>query len=145
MLSKLVKISEGLTLVSSEKFYIETIEELDRELEQAQVNQMLKGQTNNGSLIEPKYAAITRKFKANDSRYNAPMGTPNLLNKGDFQDDIFAKIEGNFVKWGSTDSKTPDLMDKYKNIFGLNDMSLEEFIKDVLTPVLIQKINGVFT
>jgi len=48
VLSKLLKISEGLKLVSSEKFYIDTVEELDRELEQAQVNQMLKGQTNKG-------------------------------------------------------------------------------------------------
>ncbi len=141
---RLDKIIKGLEVVSTEKFYIDIVKDLDRELEDYQRFQMLKGQTNTGDLITPKYTKWTKANKAGDPSYKAPFGTPNLKNTGNFQDSIFAKVSSGFVKFGATDSKTSGLMDKYKNIFGLNSMTLEEFIKDVLTPVTVERIDVQF-
>ena len=144
-LSKLKKISKGLALISKPKFYLDIIKDLDRELEEYQRIQMLRGQTNKGDLITPKYSKFTRKEKASDPRYKAPFGTPNLLNKGEFQDGIFTRITGNKAIFGSVDDKTSELTQKYKNIFGLNSLTKSDFIKDILEPLTIDRINAVFS
>ena len=143
MLHKLKDIATALTKVSSEDFYVDIIKSLDFELEEYQRLQMSRGQNNEGNPIgELRSAAYARRKKASGGI--APLGQVDLRDTGDFQDSIFTKISNNFIKWGATDSKTSDLVQKYGDIFGLSDFTLNEFQEEILKPRLIKEINGVF-
>jgi hypothetical protein len=106
-------------------------------------NQLLKGIDSQGSkLLEyesEEYAEMKRKLN--------PLGVTDLKLTGKFHKGMYLKIENGVAVFGSTDSKTQDLVNKYgSDIFGLTQESKEllEAIKlreDALR--LYKKIYGV--
>ena len=138
-INKLLKV-----LLTIDKLIIDTLGELDFEIENYQRGQLLKGELSTGDLITPKYKPFTIKSKEKDPRYKAPSDTPNLLNTGDYYDSIMAKVKSRFIDITATDNKSDDLEKKYsKNILGWNKETKESFCNDVLEPVLIEKIENI--
>jgi hypothetical protein len=98
-------------IVAAVKANDKDIVELNRE--QMQIGQNAKGEKI-GFLRSLSYAQAKI-----DQGGMAPFRVPDLLNTGAFQSRMFLEVQSDEYFIGSTDSKEPDLVDKYGKIFGL--------------------------
>lgn len=118
---------------------LESAMENETSIADLNTNQLSKGLTNAGELINPEYAsdgyAILKKAEGGQ----APLYTPDLHDTGDFYHGFFAKITDKAIVIDSTDSKSDDLKAKYKGIMGLNDESLKE-LGQMTLPILNERI-----
>lgn len=145
-LSKTIEPIQRLlkALIGIDKLIIDTLNELEFEIEEYQRGQLLKGQLSTGDLITPKYKPFTIKQKEKDPRYKAPSDTPNLLDTGDYYDSIMAKVKNKFIEITATDSKSTDLEKKYSDkILGWNKETKDAFCEDVLFPTLKEKLRSI--
>jgi hypothetical protein len=122
------------------KTLVNVINENDKELEDAQRDQMSKGKNaldkNIGRLRNQRYASIK---KAQGGK--APKGIADLKNNGDFYRGIKASANQTTFTLTSTDSKKDLLIKKYTNeIFGYSSKTFI-LVKDlVLVPGMITDI-----
>lgn len=58
----------------------------------------------------------------------------NFEDTGSFFDGFYLDISNGMAEWKSKDSKTPLLVQKYGDIFGLDDVNLKNVIKNILVP-----------
>ena len=133
----------GFEQFTDPKFYEKVLKDLDRELVAYQRGQMDKGLNNEGKEIgflrSVIYAADKKKKGG-----KAPFGVVDLENTGSFKDALEARIKSNLLEFTSTDSKTTKLKKKYDNIFGLSNQTREEFVEDILFPVMMNKLDESF-
>lgn len=89
--------------------------------------QLFEGRDANGQSLggyrNPNYAAFKRSLN--------PAGVVDLKLTGDFYQGFFAKTDSFPVAFDSTDEKTSELKQKYGEIFGLDQTSLEEYRQEI--------------
>ena len=114
--------SEYYIILTASKF-----EDLILDLNRDQMED--KGQDSIGKLIRPKYTPYTVKLKKAKGHTHKHV---TLTDTGDFSDAMFVEFGDNFFYLGSEDPKTGALMLKYGDlIFGLDDVSLKEFVDSI--------------
>jgi len=113
-------VSRGL-----DKLFKNAADKNKEELADLQVEQQLKGKTNEGLNIEPEYSPDYAQFKG--------FSTPNLNLEGDFHSGVYALPEIGAIEYGSTDEKAEKLEKKYDNIFGIAPENLQEEL-DIVDP-----------
>ena len=78
------------------------------------------GQDSSGQELKP-YSFLTEHYKRMKSQ---PFDRTTLRDTGSFYKGFNIKTSNTFITFDSTDSKTPDLQEKYgAKIFGMNDES----------------------
>ncbi len=102
----------------------------EQEIEQAQREQMLRGENNEGGVIgyyrNPSYADI--KYRMNPGA----LGTVDLKLTGEFQSKITASIIGGELVIDSFSANTEEIREAYPKAFGLNAESKEQLITEHL-------------
>ena len=97
-------------------------------------DQLMAGYDAEGQQLEPyqseEYAAFKRTLN--------PRGVTDLKLTGRFHRSIFADTSGSLVKFGATDSKTPELLAKYGNILNLTEESKELLVTLRFGPAAIR-------
>lgn len=124
-----------------ESIVLESAMESKETIADLQVQQMEEGKTEKGSSIVPKYqsesyAKAKKAIGAKPAKF-----TPDLKLTGDFHSGVYAKLEKNYIVTDSTDNKTGELTDKYKDIWGLTTLKQSLLNKEIL-PTLIKKIRN---
>lgn len=141
-LEPLKRLMEKLSNI--EDLIIDVLNNLEFEIEQYQRDQLSDGLLSDGNLITPKYSRNTKRIKAQDPRYNAPFGTPNLLDSGDFYDSILADVSKKFIDITATDSKLSKLTNKYSDkILGWNEETKKEFSREILGPAIVERLKQI--
>lgn len=64
----------------------------------------------------------------------------DLFDKGNFRSNLFLNVNSKVAIFGSTDSKSDDLVKEYGEIFGLTDENLKAVIQSDILPFLLQFI-----
>lgn len=106
-------------------------------------DQLLKGENAEGNPLFSKerrrstYSYYTELISEGRKQEGDPY---TLFDTGDFFKGFYVKIEGDTVRFGSTDPKSFYLMLEYDEIFGLNDDNLQGVIRNKLLPFLQQHI-----
>lgn len=131
---------EIISALDVNQLAIESLKATVDKMADLNVLQMSRGLRSDGSAITPDYANSTiqiKKAKGQEWRF------VTLHDKGDFYRASYAKVQGNRVEMGSTDSKTAKLEKKYSkargSIFGLSDKYLMGFISEDLRPMWAKK------
>ena len=141
-LEPLKRLMEKLSNI--EDLIIDVLNDLEFEIEQYQRDQLSDGLLSDGNLITPKYSRNTKRIKAQDPRYNAPFGTPNLLDSGDFYDSILADVSKKFIDITATDSKLSKLTNKYSDkILGWNEETKKDFCSEILGPAIVERLKNI--
>lgn len=110
--------------------------------EDLQRDQLLRGKTKKGDNISPKYR--NPGYADFKQRRNSlpPSGVPDLNLTGEFHQGIFVDVESGSVYFGSSDSKTVMLTEKYEFLFGLNLRSWSFAIEKIIQPQLFQRVKA---
>lgn len=113
----------------------------------AQKKQLNKGEDYEGSPIANKKGNSTYSFeseriaKLTNPRKPKEEGQPfNFENTGGLFDGMELLVDGTQAQFWSTDSKTPELVVEYKNLFGLQESALKEIIQRVILPAFLIQI-----
>lgn len=125
--------------VSLDKQVQETVEETKDSIQLLQKDQLLRGLNSKGEKIgryrSNKYARVK-----NEMNPLPGLGIPDLKVTGSFHTKISTTVTPDTFKSDSSDSKAPNLKEKYGNdIFGLTDESKSEYIQE-LKPVFVKKM-----
>jgi len=105
------------------------------------VDQMLQGVDADGNQIG-EYRSISYATMKQNMNPRPPAMWVDLHLTGSFHEKTFAKYSGNNLNFGSTDSKTNDLTEKYgENIFGLTENNQEAIKNDVIFPIIADWLN----
>jgi hypothetical protein len=95
-----------------------------------QEGQLAQGYGSDGKAIKPFYTEYTKLAKGLKGQ---PSEFVTLYDEGDFYAGFEVNNTKNGLEFGSTDEKTPDLLDKYgQRIFGLDNDNLQDFIDEYL-------------
>lgn len=125
---------------------IEAIRDNTEWIEDANTDQMMKGEQPNGSKISPEYRS-TEYANLKQALYPNPQRskfTPNLKLSGAFHRALEAKPTKNQVVFENSDPKTPKLLAKYGDVFGLNEENTNELKTGIILPTLKEKRNAYF-
>lgn len=102
--------------------------------------QLLKGQDSTGRPITPGYRPLTVQIKRLKGQ---PTDRVTLKDEGDFHQSFRVVYGSNYFALTATDPKTQKLERKYgKEIFGLDNTSLQEIIEEV-KPDLINEFRKI--
>lgn len=99
-----------------------------------------KGVRGDGSVITPDYTFNTKNIKSTKSGISAITEHVTLFDTGDFHKSIIAGMFGNELVLDATDSKTSELIEKYGEVLGLTDESLNILIAK-FAPIYMDRIN----
>lgn len=113
---------------------IRIIQENTEWIEDANTGQMMEGEQPNGSKIspeyrEPEYAKFKKAIAPNPKR---ALFTPNLNLTGDFHEALKAKPTKTEIVFENSDPKTRKLLNKYGELFGLNEENLKELKEGII-------------
>ena len=123
----------------------DVIKEFDKELINYNVEQQLynKGEDKEGEKITPSYTRFTISIK---KRKNQPTNRVTLKDTGSFHESIYIIAESDSFKIGTNHELSNDLSSKYgKNIIGIQDKYLKEFVYNRLIPRIKKRINDKLT
>jgi len=86
------------------------------------------------------YSRATEEITEGRKQFGEPF---DLFETGDFLKGVFAKVQGQTILFGSTDSKTREVLKNLlsKDIFGLSDADLNNLIVSDIRPFLQKIIN----
>lgn len=106
-----------------------------------QKKQLNEGEDNEGDLFGV-YTEATENWPRNYTpRKPKVAGEPyNFQDTGGLFDGMELLIDGAQAQFWSTDSKTPELVVKYDNLFGLQDDNLKEVITKIIYPAFMLQI-----
>lgn len=146
-IAEMLRRAKSVNRVLIRKMTAEIISEKHQDFEQKQRDQMLLGLDNKGRKIGyySTQAYSSRKYSMNSK---AGYGVVDLKFKGDFQDEITARVvsANRFIMY-SQDWKMKKLTDIEKgygpDIFGFNDTSKKEITSEIVMPALVFKIKNV--
>jgi hypothetical protein len=103
--------------------------------------QMNQGFRADGTEILPSYTPLTVFLKKEKGQVTDHV---TLRDTGDFQSELYAEVEGQTIEYGSRDSKSEKLEDKYStakgSIFGLTEDSRDELINQHLEEDFLNKV-----
>lgn len=104
-----------------------------------QKQQLSEGQDNEGNIIGTYSRAteLESLFGDNKPRTSKEEGQPyNFEWSGGLFDNMFLLFGDDEVSFWSKDSKTPELVEKYDNLLGLDDYNLPNYIRNSILPLL---------
>lgn len=102
--------------------------------------QLAEGKRSDGSNITPEYKTITKILKSDLSGLAGVIDHVTLYSKGDLHKSITADIYSEKLVLDATDSKTPELLEKYGEWLGLTEESLVILRKEFL-PRYVKALN----
>lgn len=127
---------EALTLIlfveikKAEKFFLE-----------AQKEQLGRGENVDGNIIGTYSFATEQLAKLENTRQPKIAGEPyNFQYYGDFFDDMVLDVFADKASFYSEDSKTAELVKKYKGLFGLQDETLKNVIQKYIVPAFQKQV-----
>lgn len=123
---------------------IDALLDNESELIDRNVEQLKQGLTKTGEKIEPEYASEEYGRLKKSLGSIAPLGTPDLILEGDFTAAWYVEKRGEGILFDSNDSKTPDLDEKYKNIFGLTQNNQDEAFDESAREIFKKITNEIF-
>lgn len=107
------------------KTAIKSLEETAEAMADANVNQLRRGEANDGEPM-PDYSYTSVKV------FGKPEGPIKLFDTGDFYRGMYVKVEGDNIITSSADDKTDMLFKRFGKediyFFGLNQKSRKEFL-----------------
>lgn len=108
--------------------------------------QLRKGINSNGSEITPKLRNPSYARRKKGRGGQAPLGTPDLFNTGDYYKQLKAKTTTKTLEIVNSGSKDyfSDLDDKYKDNKGLTEKSQDEYAKRFVLPRVKEGIKRIF-
>jgi hypothetical protein len=114
------------------------------DFENANRKQMKAGKTIDGSPIRNKdgggYRSKSYARLKNAMNPLPTLGTPDLFLTGEFSRQLDAELYGETIDIISKDDKSPELEDKYPDIFGIGTNYKKEYQDEHLAPAVIGKI-----
>jgi len=111
---------------------------------EAQKMQLNAGVNNKGKVIGTYSQATEEIAKGQNTRKPKIAGQPyNFEYYGDFFDDMVLDVFEDSASFFSTDSKTEELIGKYKGLFGLTEENLEEIIRETIAPRFVGEIRNI--
>lgn len=140
-----VDVLKNLKQINIKQMCIDTAIEAQQDMVEAMENQLSLGQRADGTDIAPPYTRFTIFEKEKKSGLAAVTDVVTLFDTGEHYSKLFARVKGPDIIFGSKDSKSEALQDKYGEIYGLNDESRDWLVEDVLDPGLknrIEKLTG---
>jgi hypothetical protein len=122
------KVIKGLKFIESHQQSIlrEILIENSEEIEKLQTDQLLRGKTNEGKNISPKYRNKRYANKKQAMNPKPPKGVPDLKLTGKYHKGFKVKIGTDSGKFVNTDPKDKRLSKKYEKIKGLSPVSIGE-------------------
>lgn len=123
---------------------MEILSELSGDIEEVQKGQLLHGETPEGTKITPDYASPDYEAYKYAMNGLAGLGTPDLRLTGAFYNGVYFRVNGTEWEISSTDSKTEELEEKYRPIFGLQEKK-KDSIRELITKKLkedVEKLLG---
>lgn len=111
------------------------------DFERAQQSQLKAGKTKTGDSISPAYKSDAYAAKKATMNPLPGFGVPDLFLKGSFSEQINVRLEGETVLEFSNDSKAPQLVEKYPDIFGLGTSFKSDYLS-ILRPVVNENISN---
>lgn len=102
------------------------------------VGQMESGKDADGAPLYYYRSEWYADWKLSLAGYTAPQGIADFKVTGAFHDSVFARVEGTDIEFSATDTKTEDLLDKSKNMFGLTSESKDELIESYLQEAFVK-------
>ena len=107
------------------------------ELEDANRKQLYAGKRPDGSDITPEYRPLTKFLKQQKGQV---WDRVTLEDTGAFYRGIDLQLSNVDYELTSTDYKTPDLLNKYGDVFGLSDQAKDDYRADTLKPRVVEAI-----
>lgn len=104
--------------------------------------QLHAGYNKDGALIgdiKPYQSDTYAFYKANKNPLPG-LGNPDLEDTGAFYAGIQVTVNGDIITEDSTDEKSPELQDKYKDIFGLGGEFKTDYVNESLRPAFKAQI-----
>lgn len=112
---------------------IESATDAEDEMVKANEDQLSRGVRADDTDIAPPYTYFTIQQKELKSGLAGITDVVTLFDTGAHYAALFAKVNGDEIEWGSNDSKSPALQEKYGDeIYGLSLESREFLIEDYL-------------
>ncbi|WP_431129758.1 hypothetical protein [Flagellimonas flava] len=129
-----------------EKILFQTIRKNEKTLLSLNKQQLGEGRDVHGNITGTYSRATEIEYRFGEGpRPRKPKieGQPyNYEDQGDFLDGFFLDISNGQAEWNSKDSKTPLLVQKYGDLFGLDDENLKLSIKNIIVPALLTHIRS---
>lgn len=139
LINRITIIQQALPIIIIDFFLENEAEVID-----LNIDQLRRGITSEGKLIEPEYVSdIYAEFKQSIGS-QAPLGTPDLILEGNFIDGWYLERRGNNLLFDSRDPKTPDLDNKYEGIFKLTEENKDDFLSDKSIELINKIENEIF-
>lgn len=138
-MATILDMLKRVELIDINEEAMEALSELSGDIVEIQKDQLLHGETVTGDKITPDYAFESYADWKSQKNPLAGVGTPDLRLTGAFYDGVFFRINGTEWEMSSTDSKTEDLTEKYRDIFGLQDPK-KESIKELITRKIAEHV-----
>ena len=128
--AKALELSLFIEIKKAEKHFID-----------AQKEQLNEGEDFNGKTIGTYSFATELISKETKPRKPKIAGQPfNFEDTGGFFDGMVLDVFEDKASFWSEDEKTPLLVTRYKNLFGLQDEKLRKVIKSIVLPALLNTI-----
>lgn len=147
-MATLFEFQQRLSLLNNRKLLelilFTEIKKAEKQFVKAQKDQLSKGESGTGKIIGT-YSFATQQIASEEStRQPKIAGQPyNFEYYGGFFDGMRLDVFEDKAEFWSSDSKTPLLVTKYKDLFGLQPEPLQKMITAVIYPRFMKEIRKI--
>jgi diphthamide synthase (EF-2-diphthine--ammonia ligase) len=120
---------------------VETLRENEKVMADLNASQMAQGKRATGTDIRPDYKPLTIALKEGKFGLAGVTDHVTLYNTGSHYQKLYAEVEGDEIEYGSKDSKSESLQEKYGAIYGLTDDSLDDLVEGHVRSDYVKKIS----
>lgn len=135
MIMRILEMRERFVKLDTDKLCIDAVDHTKDTIADLNAEQMFKGLRSDGSEITPDYTDVTIAIKEEKGQITDHV---TLRDKGDFQKELYAAIEGDKLVINSRDPKAAALDKKYSkangSIYGLSGPFRREYLNEKLRP-----------
>ena len=149
-MGSLITLQKNLQKLANREYLIKILFQAIRDTEKIalslQKEQLAEGRNNEDKEIGTYSRATDLFYRFSDNKPRKPKieGQPyNFEDTGDFVDNMYLLFGKDEVQFYSSGEATPILVDRYKNLFGLDDYNLRNYLKNAITPLLIIQVRKV--
>jgi len=146
-MATIAQFSQNLSRLANSSFLnsllLQAIKDTEKIAISLQKQQLTEGYDSEDKEIGRYSQASENIYISEGKKSNQPKIAGQLFNfddTGSFLKEIKLEYSNNDATFWSTDSKTPELIGKYKNIFGLDNYNLSNYVKNSLAPKFILSI-----
>jgi len=136
-----VDMLKNISELNIKDLCIETAKDNEDEMVKLNEDQLAAGLRANDTDIEPLYRPYTIFIKETQKTGLASVtDVVTLFDTGAHYAGLYAEVKGSIIEYGSKDSKSADLQEKYGKIYGLNTDSRDVLIEEHIEPDLHRKV-----